>query len=297
MKKLIVIAGPTASGKTSLSVALAKQLNASIISADSRQFYKELSIGTAKPTEKEMEGVPHYFIGSHSITTPLSAGQFEKLALEKVKQLFQKNEFVIVIGGSGMFIDALIYGTDQLPHDPKLRSFWNQKFKECGLEFIQSQLKELDLDYYNQVDLNNPIRLIRALEVINITGLPYSSLRKNEKTFRFDTSYFVLHHPREKLYERINQRVDNMIEEGLIQEVQDNLLNKKLQSLNTVGYKEVFSYLDNEISREEAITLIKRNTRRYAKRQLTWLRREKNAHWIKATTNEEMTKIIMKELI
>lgn len=231
MKKLIVIAGPTASGKTALSVAIAKQLKTSIISADSRQFYKELSIGTAKPTEKEMEDVAHYFINSHSVMEPLSAGQYERLALEKVNELFKTNDNIVVVGGSGMFIDALIYGTDQLPHQPNVRAYWNNIFEEKGLEFLQEQLKDLDPDYYNQVDLNNPIRLIRALEVMKITNLPYSSLRKNnKKSLRFNTSYFIIDHPREKLYERINKRVDEMMESGLVKEVTNLLQFKDLQS-------------------------------------------------------------------
>lgn len=298
MKKLIVIAGPTASGKTALSVAIAKHLKTSILSADSRQFYKELSIGTAKPTEKEMEGVPHYFINSHNITDPLSAGQYERLALEKVNELFLTHDFIVVVGGSGMFIDALIYGTDQLPHEPEVRTYWNQKFEQYGLEYLQTQLKELDPEYYNQVDLKNPIRLIRALEVIKITQLPYSSLRKrNKKAPRFETYYFVINHPREKLYERINQRVDHMVEAGLIEEVKNNIQFKELQTLNTVGYKEIFSYLADEVTLEKAIELIKRNTRHYAKRQLTWLRKEENAHWLTAQSNESMTSEILNKVL
>src|SRR5690554_2192979 len=192
MKKIIVIAGPTASGKTSLAVDLAKQLNCSIISADSRQFYKELSIGTAKPTAVEMEGVPHYFIGSHSVEKPLSAGQYEKQALEKVEELFKANDYVIVVGGSGMFINALVYGTDQLPHQPEVRSFWNKELEDKGIEFLQKKLKEVDPDYYNEADIQNPVRLIRALEIFQITKQPYSTLRKqNVKKPRFTTHYFV----------------------------------------------------------------------------------------------------------
>lgn len=294
MKKIIVIAGPTASGKTSLAVALAKQLNCPIISADSRQFYKELAIGTAKPTPQEMDGVPHYFVDSHSIENPLSAGQFEKQGLEKVEELFKINAHIIVVGGSGMFINALIYGTDQLPHDPKIRDFWNQELEEKGIEFLQEKLKEVDLAYYREADIRNPVRLIRALEVFQITGQPFSKLRQQStKKARFETHYFVIDHPREELYSRINQRVEIMIQNGLIEEVKANLQHRTLQSMNTVGYKEVFEYLDGNISLERATELIKQNTRRYAKRQLTWFRKENNAHWIRPESTEEMVKTIL----
>ncbi len=294
MKKIIVIAGPTASGKTSLAVALAKQLNCPIISADSRQFYKELSIGTAKPTPVEMEGVPHYFVDSHSVEEPLSAGQYEKQALEKVEELFESHNTIIVVGGSGMFIDALIYGTDQLPHNPDIRNAWNQQFEEKGIEFLQEKLKEVDLKYYNEADIKNPVRLIRALEIFEITGQPFSKLRKqNIKTPRYKTYYFVIDHPREKLYERINQRVEIMIENGLIDEVKANQQHRALQALNTVGYKEVFEYLDGKISLERAIERIQQNTRRYAKRQLTWFRKEGSAHWLKPSTDDEMVRTVL----
>ncbi len=294
MKKLIVIAGPTASGKTALSIEVAKALNAPIISADSRQFYKEVSIGTAKPSEKEMDGVPHHFINSHSITEPLSAGEYERLAVEKVKQLFLRHDFIVIVGGSGMFINALIYGTDQLPHQQEIRTYWNQKFEENGLEYLQTQLKELDPEYYKQVDLKNPVRLIRALEVIKITNLPFSHLRKNnKKSLRYTTHYFAIDTPREQLYQNINQRVDQMIANGLVKEAQSVFQHRELQSLNTVGYKEMFRYFENDITLEKAIELIKRNTRHYAKRQLTWLRKEKKAHWIKSASTVEMKEEIL----
>ncbi|PKR80478.1 tRNA (adenosine(37)-N6)-dimethylallyltransferase MiaA [Brumimicrobium salinarum] len=297
MKKLIVIAGPTASGKTSLAVAVAKQLKAPIISADSRQFYKELSIGTAKPTKEEMQGVPHYFVDSHSIHTPLTAGQFEKEALAKVNELFKTNEFIVIVGGSGMFINALIYGTDQLPHDPKIRAFWNDKLEHYGIEYLQEELKKVDLEYFQNSDIQNPVRIIRALEVFEITGTPYSQLRnQKKKTPRFPTDFYVLDHPREVLYERINHRVDLMIENGLIDEVRANKKHQKLQPLNTVGYKEIFEYLDYNISYEKAIELVKQNTRRYAKRQLTWFRKIEDAQWIKPNALDEMTQLICKNV-
>lgn len=294
MKKIIVIAGPTASGKTSLAVALAKQLTCPIISADSRQFYKELSIGTAKPTKEEMDGIPHYFVDSHSIEHPLSAGQFEKQSLEKVHELFTEHDTIIVVGGSGMFINALIYGTDQLPHNPKVRDYWNHALEEKGIEFLQEKLKEVDLTYYKEADIKNPVRLIRALEIFEITGQPFSELRQQKtKKSRFKTHYFVIDHPREELYSRINQRVDIMIENGLIEEVKNNQQFRNLQSMNTVGYKETFEYLDGNITLERAIELIKQNTRRYAKRQLTWFRKEEDAHWIKPNSTDLMIKSIL----
>lgn len=296
-KTIIVIAGPTASGKTSLAVSLAENLNCSVVSADSRQFYKELSIGTAKPTPEEIREVPHYFVDSHSITTPLSAGQFEKEALEVVEALFQKDDFVIVVGGSGMFINALIYGTDQIPHDPEVREYWNQEYQEKGIEFLQKKLKEVDLEYFKSADIQNPMRLIRALEVYKLTGVPYSTLRKEQKkTARYNTHFFVIDYPREELYDRINQRVDIMVENGLINEVKDNLKYRDSQALNTVGYKEIFEYLDGNINKEEAINLVKQNSRRYAKRQLTWFRKQEEACWLKPKPVEEQVKFIL-ELI
>jgi tRNA dimethylallyltransferase len=298
MKKIIVIAGPTASGKTSLAVALAKQMNCPIISADSRQFYKELSIGTAKPTGEEMEGIQHYFINSHSVEHPLSAVQYEKQAIEKVKDLFKKNDSIIVVGGSGLFINALIYGTDQLPHDPAIRDFWNEELEIKGIAYLQQKLKEVDLGYYNESDIKNPVRLIRALEIHQITGEPFSKFRKKyTKTTRFKTHFFVIDYPREELYERINQRVDIMIENGLVKEVRENRKHQNLQPLNTVGYKEIFEYLDFNISHERAIELIKQNTRRYAKRQLTWFRKEEDAHWLKPSGTKEMVKTIISTLL
>jgi|SRR5690554_1305772 len=294
MKKIIVIAGPTASGKTSLAVALAKQLNAPVISADSRQFYKELSIGTAKPTQEEMDGIPHYFIDSHSVEHPLSAGQYERQALEKVNELFEVHENIVVVGGSGMFINALIYGTDQLPHQPEVRAFWNQQFEEKGIEFLQERLESVDPEYYHEVDINNHVRLIRALEIHEITGQSYSGLRKqSNKKPRFETHYFVIDFPREELYNRINQRVDLMMKNGLLEEVRANIIHRDLQPLNTVGYKEIFEYIDFNISLERAVELIKQNTRRYAKRQMTWFRKEERAHWLHYDNQEDMLQSIL----
>jgi tRNA dimethylallyltransferase len=296
MKKLIVIAGPTASGKTKLSVGLAKQLNCPIISADSRQFYKEMFIGTAKPSRDEMEGVQHYFIDSHSIQEPLTAGQYETEAIQLLEELFQVHDKVILVGGSGMFIDAVVFGTDRIPHSKEVRDKWNNIFETNGLPYLQEQLKEKDPEYYSEVDLKNPVRLIRALEVIEITNKKYSELRQSSVQRDFNTIYFVIDHPRELLYERINTRVEQMIENGLVHEVKNLAEHKKTQPLNTVGYKEIFEYLNGSISLERALELIKKNTRNYAKRQTTWFKRVKSAIWLKFSTIPSMIDVIQAEV-
>lgn len=294
MRKIIVIAGPTASGKTSLAVAVAQQIKAPIISADSRQFYRELSIGTAKPTAAEMDNVVHYFVDDQSVENPLTSGEFGRIARQKMEKLFQIHDTIVVVGGSGMFIDALLYEMDPLPHQQAIREKWNTLFHKNGLPFLQEKLEQADPVYYAEVDEQNAIRLIRALEVIEITGETYSSQRKNEKLAPcYPTDFFIIDHDREILYTRINQRVDKMMDDGLLQEVKQNLQFRHLQPLNTVGYKELFLYLDGEISLTAATDLIKRNTRRYAKRQLTWFRKVKNAQWISYASNREMVAQIM----
>jgi tRNA dimethylallyltransferase len=281
MNKLIVIAGPTASGKTAIAIELAKKLKTEIISADSRQFYKELSIGTAKPNAKEMQGVKHHFIDSHTIKEPLSVVHFENEALELLEILFQKHKTVICVGGSGMFLKAITEGTHQFPHDSEVQEQLQKEMNNKGLTFLQEKLKFLDAETYASIDIENPARVIRALEICMLSNKKLSQLKKEKKKKRkFESTYYILDHPRDILYERINQRVDNMVENGLLEEVQKLQPFKQLQSLNTVGYKELFRYLDDKISFEEAIRLIKRNTRRYAKRQLTWFRGVENAKWI-----------------
>lgn len=288
MNQLIVIAGPTASGKTAIAIELAKKLNTEIVSADSRQFYKELSIGTAKPTVEEMQGVPHHFIDSHSIQEQISAVQFENEALALLEKLFQKNKTIICVGGSGMFLKAITAGTHQFPHSPELQTQLQNEVKENGLSSLQQKLKELDPETYDQIDKENPARVIRALEICILSNKKLSELKVEEKANRsFDSYYYILDHPRPILYERINQRVDLMIENGLLQEAKEVYPYRQLTSLNTVGYKELFSYFDNEVSYEEAIRLIKRNTRRYAKRQLTWFRGISNAKWLSPPFNIE----------
>jgi tRNA dimethylallyltransferase len=283
-KKLIIVAGPTAVGKTAAAIKLAQQLNTEIISADSRQFYREMSIGTAKPDAGELAQARHHFIDSHSITENFTVGDFEKQALELLDELFKTHSHVIMVGGSGLFIQAVTQGFDDLPTaDKPIRTQLNNELAEKGIGYLQAKLKEVDPDYFNQVDLNNPQRLIRALEVFEATGKPFSSYRKSAiNTRRFESIKIVLDLPREVLYDRINKRVDIMVEQGLVEEVQSLLPYRHLNALNTVGYSELFDYFDGKTDLETAISLIKQNTRRFAKRQLTWFRKDKDMKWMRA---------------
>ncbi|HTK19423.1 MAG TPA: tRNA (adenosine(37)-N6)-dimethylallyltransferase MiaA [Mucilaginibacter sp.] len=283
-KKLIVIAGPTAVGKTAAAIKLAQQLKTEIISADSRQFYREMSIGTAKPDAAELAQAKHHFIDSHSITENFTVGNFEKEALQLLDELFKTCDKVIMVGGSGLFIQAVTQGFDDLPTaDPEIREELNRELAKNGIERLQQKLKEADLNYYNQVDLNNPQRLIRALEVFEATGKPFSSYRKATINTRpFESIKIVLDLPREELYNRINQRVDMMVEQGLIEEVRSLLPYRHLNALNTVGYTELFDHFDGKTDLLTAIDLIKQSTRRFAKRQLTWFRKDKDMKWIRA---------------
>lgn len=291
MKRLIVIGGPTASGKTALSVALAKHYQTVVISADSRQFYKEMSVGTAKPTVEEMDGITHYFIDSHSITDEINAARFASEVTDLVADLFKTVDTLILTGGSGMFIDAFVFGLDNIPHDQEIAKQLNEQLEQEGLISLLTELEEKDPVYYETVDRNNPMRVIRALEAIRITNQPFSSLRtgsKKEHPFKID--YFVLDLPRDLLYERINLRVDQMVENGLEQEVKALIPYKNLKPLATVGYTEWFRYFDGEIDRATCIDLIKQNSRRYAKRQLTWFKRNQIAQWI--PYQKEVSKMI-----
>lgn len=293
IKHLIVIEGPTASGKTSLSIALAKHFNTCVFSADSRQFYKEISIGTAKPSIVEQDGVPHFFIDSHQLTDEVTAAQFEKEALMALEREFKTKDVIILAGGSGMFIDALCIGLDPIPSSLKIKKELNREFEEKGLTPLLEELKTKDPLYYQKVDKQNAMRVIRALEVIRLTQNPYSALRKsNPKKRPFQVHRFVIDHPREQLYERINIRVDQMIAQGLVEEVKSVLQHRNLASMNTVGYKEIFNYLDGNWDFEFAVNKIKQNTRNYAKRQLTWFKRHPEAIWIRYTSTPEMLKDI-----
>jgi tRNA dimethylallyltransferase len=280
MKKLIVILGPTAIGKTAYAIQLAQTLGTEIISADSRQIFKELNIGAARPSLEELSAVKHHFIGSASIHEPYSAGQYEREALTKLNELFQQYDSVVCCGGSMMYVDALLQGFDDLPSDKTVREHWSKRFKEEGIEVLQSELQVKDPDYYTQVDIHNPHRLIRALEVCTVAGMPYSSLRKASGIERnFTVEKIGLEMPREQLYDRINARVLRMMEDGLLEEARALYPFKQLQALNTVGYKELFDYFDGACSIEEAIQKIQQHTRNFAKRQLTWWRRDAQITW------------------
>lgn len=289
IKHLIVIEGPTASGKTALTVALAKQFSTCVLSADSRQFYNELSIGTAKPTPEEMEGVPHFFIGSYSVQNEISSARYEQEALEVLNAEFKNKDVILLTGGSGMFIDALCLGLDPIPTSQELKDTLVAEHAANGLEPLLDELKKGDPKYFEEVDRNNPARIIRAVEVLRLTGKPYSEQRKNTAKLRpFSVHRFVINHPREILYARINERVDRMLEQGLLAEVQSVFKYRQLRALNTVGYSELIAYLEGNSTLPEAIENIKQNTRRYAKRQLTWFRRHEDAIWLRNTDQAQM---------
>jgi tRNA dimethylallyltransferase len=281
LKTLISIVGPTAVGKTALTLELGRQFNTEIISADSRQFYKELNIGTAKPSQEELNQVPHHFINSHSIQDTFSAGDFEKDGLAKIDSLFQRHDLLLMVGGSGLFVNAVIEGMDDLPRPKEgLRELLNQNYKEKGINFIRERLSKIDPVYYKAVDISNPQRMIRAIEVFETTGIPFSIWRKNNKKERnFRTLSIGLNIERNLLYDQINQRVDDMINNGLLKEVETLLPFKEYSPLKTVGYTELFDYIDGKYTLEEAVAKIKQNTRKYAKRQLTWFRKNQNTVW------------------
>ncbi len=280
-KRLIVIVGATGSGKTDLSIRLARHYHAPILSTDSRQLYKGMPIGTAQPTEEQLREAEHHFIACLDVEQEFNCGQFEQQALELLKRLFADHDTVVAVGGSGLYIRALCEGMDDLPTgDPEIRRSLSEKLQREGLAALCEELKQRDPRYYEQVDRSNPARVLRALEVCRQTGRPYSEQRTGERRSRdFRIIKIGTEMERATLYERINRRVDQMIDEGLEQETRALYPKKELNALQTVGYKELFGYLDGAWSREEAIELIKRNTRRYAKRQLTWFRRDPEIFW------------------
>jgi tRNA dimethylallyltransferase len=296
-QKLIVIQGPTASGKTSLAIALAKHWNSIIFSADSRQFYKEIGIGTAKPDRIEQAGIKHFFIDSHSIEEELTAAQYAQQALPLLNEQFKLYPIIILVGGSGLFIDALCNGLDNIPTSESLKLELTQTFEKEGLEVLLQELKAKDPDFYDRIDKQNPMRVIRAIEAIRLSNKTHAELRTASKIkHSFDITRFVLDHPREVLYERINQRVDLMIENGLIDEVKSVYKFKELKSLKTVGYSEIFDYIDQKISLDQAIDSIKQNTRRYAKRQLTWFRKNTENIWLTYTETGDLAKQIINQI-
>ncbi len=289
-KNLIIIAGPTAVGKTALTIELAKFFTCPVISADSRQFYKEMTIGTAKPSEEEMQGVKHYFIDNLSIQDPYNIGQYEREAISCINDLFKTHDTLLLVGGSGLYINAVLNGVDEFEEIPaNIREQLIEDFEKKGLPFLQEELKKKDEIYYHQVDLNNPQRIMRALEVCIHTQKPYSSFRKKEKKERpFNAIPILLNTDREKLYERINTRVDQMVANGLLEEVKSLYDFKHLNSLNTVGYKELFDFMDGKSTFNEAVNLIKQNSRRYAKRQLTWFNHQGDFETFEPTELEKI---------
>ena len=285
---LITIVGPTAIGKTALSIQLANAFNASIISCDSRQFFKEMTIGTAVPEPNELAAAKHYFIQNRSVFDSYNVGEFERDTLKKLEALFKENSIQIMVGGSGLYVDAVLNGLDYFPEvDPKIREALLLKIEKEGIEVLQKQLKELDLETYKLIAIDNPHRIMRALEVCIGSGIPYSTFKNKPKKQRnFKSIKIGLNADREIIYNRINQRVDAMIDNGLIEEAKTLYAHKELNALQTVGYRELFSFFDGNFTQEFAISEIKKNSRRFAKRQLTWFKRDKNILWFDYLTDK-----------
>jgi tRNA dimethylallyltransferase len=291
---LITIVGPTAIGKTALSIQLANYFNADIISCDSRQFFKEMTIGTAVPETDELAAAKHHFIQNRSIFEDYNVGSFERDALQKLERLFQENFVQVMVGGSGLYIDAVLKGLDYFPEvDPKIREELTTQLHEKGIETLQEKLKELDLETYNTIAIDNPHRIMRALEICIGSNTPYSTFKNKPKALRkFNSIKIGLHADRKIIYNRINQRVDRMMVNGLLEEARKLHPNKKLNALQTVGYRELFSFFDGDITKDFAISEIKKNTRRFAKRQGTWFKKDEETLWFDYQTN--ISEIILK---
>ena len=294
-KYLITVIGATAIGKTALSIKLAQHFKADIISSDSRQFYKEMKIGTAVPNNEELAAAKHHFIQNRSIFDDYSVGQFEKDALVKLNELFSINNFAVMVGGSGLYTNAVLTGLDYFPEvDSSIRTQLNKQIDNGEFELLQHQLKELDIDSYNAIEIENPHRLVRALEICIGTGKPYSSFKNKNKELRNFTPIKIgLMADREIMYQRINKRVDIMMEEGLLDEAKTLYKHKDLNALQTVGYRELFNYLDGNCTLEFAVEEIKKNTRRFAKRQVTWNKKDSSIHWFdfKTDTSDIIQKV------
>jgi tRNA dimethylallyltransferase len=295
MKHLITIVGPTAIGKTALSIALAQHFNCEIISCDSRQFFKEMTIGTAVPNQEELNSATHHFIQNKSIFENYTVGDYEKEALLKLEELFQKNDYAILIGGSGLYVDAILKGFDEFPEiDSAVRSEVNSNYEKLGINYLQEHLQLLDPEYFDKITLENPQtlqnpqRMMRFVEVCIGTKKPYSSFLNQKKNNRNFTPILIgLEAERQVIYDRINQRVDIMMKEGLLEEAKTLYPNKALNALQTVGYRELFSYFDGDFSLSFAIEEIKKNTRRFSKRQLTWFKRNENTKWFDYATDKK----------
>ena len=296
---LVILLGPTAVGKTSLAIALAKKFNTVIFSADSRQLYKEIPIGTAQPTPEEIQEVAHFFVASNSITEHIDAGRYGKEARELLISEFKKHALIIMAGGSGLYMDAVINGFDELPDaNPTIRAELNLEFQEKGISVLQDELKKLDPIYFAQVDQHNPARLMRAIEICRLSEKKYSELRIGKaESNAFEVLKIGLDLPREELYARINNRVEVMFENGLEEEARSVFLYRKMNALQTVGYKELFDYFDGHLTKEKAIELIKQHSRNYAKRQLTWWRRDTAITWFNPTQLKEIEILISQKVI
>ena len=293
MKTVIAISGPTAVGKTALAISLANHFQTEIISCDSRQFYKEMSIGVARPSMEELSAARHHFISFLSVEEEYTAGMFSRDARAKIQDLFQSNEVVIVVGGSMLYMDALLYGLDELPGDKEIRNALNQRCELEGLLVLVEELKVKDPDFAASVDLENAHRVVRALEVIQITGKTFSELRtQSGDAIDANIVHVFLSGDREWVYDRINVRVDKMVQEGLFEEVKGLQSRQHLQALNTVGYKEIFKCLEGACSKEEAIVEIKKNTRNYAKRQMTWYRNKSHVRQFDVQKGDVSAEII-----
>ncbi len=293
-KSLIVIVGPTAIGKTGIAIELAQQLNTEIISSDSRQIYREMKIGTARPSDKQLSMVKHYFIASHSITEYYNASMFEIAALNVINEIFNTNNNAIMVGGSGLYVNAVCHGIDDLPTiEPEVRKNITERLNNEGIESLRTELLRIDPEYCKTADIQNPKRILKALEIYYMTGMPYSMLlTKTKKERNFNIIKIGLNIERQLLYDQINKRVDSMIANGLLKEAEHLLPFKNLNALNTVGYKELFSCFNNEISLTKATELIKQNTRNYAKRQLTWFSRDNEIEWFNPADKIEILNFI-----
>ena len=298
-KTLITLSGPTACGKTALSIRIAKLLGAEIFSCDSRQFYKEMYIGTAVPSASELSAVPHHFIQHKSIQSPYSVGQYEADVMDGLRKYFDKQDFAVLVGGSGLYMHAVVEGVDKFPEVPEeIRTVLGERLESNGLEDLQNELQTLDPDHYQKMDIQNPNRVLRALGVSLAAGQPYSSFLGQKKAKRpFSILPLTVDIPRDLLYIRINDRVDEMINAGLLQEAESLYTYRDLNALQTVGYQEIFDFFDQKIDLDEAIALIKQHTRHYAKRQMTWIRRkESNAVQINSTiTDRDLVSILPKK--
>jgi tRNA dimethylallyltransferase len=298
IKTLVVVVGPTAVGKTAVAIELARTLDTQVISADSRQIFKELTIGTAKPSSEELQQVLHHFVNTHSITEDYDAAQYGRDSLAVISQLFQQRDTLILCGGSGLYIKAVIEGFDDIPEVPSdIRERLMQGYELRGLEWLQREMQTLDPEHFETIDQRNPHRLIRALEVRIGTGSSIGSFRKDSRIVHdFNIVKIGLQLPREELYRRIDDRMDKMIEEGLFDEAKGLYQHRHRQALQTVGYQEIFDFMDDKFDREEAVRLLKRNSRRYAKRQLTWFKRDPGVHWFSPTDPEVILEFVRRHV-